>query len=116
VEDYKNDFEFLLKKALHFADDKNDRVIVLSIPDWSVTPFAKDHDAKKISEEIIAFNNANADISKKYKVHYVDITNGSREAANDASFIASDGLHPSGKEYARWAEQIASVMEKALTE
>jgi len=116
VEDYKNDFEFLLKKALHFADDKKDHVIVLSIPDWSITPFAKDHDAKKITEEISAFNNVNAAISKKYKVHHINITNGTREAVNDASLIAVDGLHPSGKEYAKWAEKVAAVIEKALTE
>ena len=41
TEDYTTDFEFLLHKAIHFADEKNDRVIVLSIPDYGVTPFAK---------------------------------------------------------------------------
>lgn len=116
IEDYKNDFEFLLKKALHFADDKNDHVIVLSIPDWSVTPFAKDDDVKKIEQEINEFNKVNAAIAKQYKVHYIDVTRSSKEAANDASLIAKDGLHPSGKEYAKWAEQIASIIEKRLTQ
>lgn len=116
AEDYKNDFEFLLKKALHFADDKNDRVIVLSIPDWSVTPFAKDHDTTKIAEEINTFNQINAAVSKQYKVHYINITNGTRDSLNDTSLLAKDGLHPSGKEYAKWAEQVAAVIEKTLAE
>jgi lysophospholipase L1-like esterase len=115
VEDYKNDFEFLLKKALHFADDKNDRVIVLSIPDWSVTPFAKERDTKIISEEIDAFNKINEAISKQYKVHYIDITGNIREPISDPSLIAGDDLHPSGKAYAEWAEQVAAVIEKTLT-
>ena len=116
ADDYKNDFEFLLKKALHFADDKNDHVIVLSIPDWSVVPFAKDHNIKKISEEIEAFNNINAAIASQYKVHYLNITKSSRESANDLSLITTDGLHPSGKEYAKWAEQVAAFIEKTLNE
>jgi lysophospholipase L1-like esterase len=116
AEDYKNDFEFLLKKALHFADDKNDRVVVLSIPDWSVTPFAKEHDTTKIAEEINAFNKINAAISKQYKVHCIDITSSTRESVTDASLIAKDDLHPSGKEYLKWAEEVAAVIEKTLTE
>src|SRR4051794_32339220 len=107
AEDYKNDFEFLLKKALHFADDKNDHVIVLSMPDWSVTPFAREKDNKKIMEEIDILNGINAVIAKQNKVNCIDITTGSREAGNDPTLITVDGLHPSGKEYAKWAEQIA---------
>lgn len=116
TDDYKNDFEFLLKKALHFADDKNDHVIVLSVPDWSVTPFAKEHDIKKISEEIGAFNNINAAIASQYKVHYINIAESSIESINDSSLITTDGLHPSGKEYAKWAEQVAAFIEKTLNE
>jgi lysophospholipase L1-like esterase len=116
AEDYKNDFEFLLKKALHFADDKNDRVIVLSVPDWSVTPFAKERDTKKISEEIDTFNKINEAISKQYKVHYIDVTDNIRESISDPLLIASDDLHPSGKAYAKWAVQVATVIEMTLTE
>ncbi|HEY6977837.1 MAG TPA: SGNH/GDSL hydrolase family protein [Chitinophagaceae bacterium] len=113
-EDYKNDFEFLLKKALHFANDKNDHVIVLSIPDYSITPFAKEKDSKKIAEEIDILNNINAAIAKQNKVNYININESVREAVNDESLIAEDGLHPSGKEYAKWAEQIAEHIERML--
>lgn len=116
AEDYKNDFEFLLKKALHFADDKNDHVIVLSIPDWSVTSFAKDKDIKKISEEIDILNNINAAIAKQNRVNYISITESTRKAINDPSLLADDGLHPSGKEYAKWSRQIAEYIEKMLND
>jgi len=33
----------------------------------------------------------------------VDVTPGSREATDDISLVASDGLHPSGKMYSEWA-------------
>ncbi len=116
AEDYKNDFEFLLKKALHFADDKNDHVVVLSIPDWSVTPFAKEKDTKKITEEIDILNGINATIAKQNKVNYINKTESTREAANDPTLITSDGLHSSGKEYAKWGEQIAEHIERMVTD
>src|SRR4029078_13221587 len=40
VDSYKPEFENLLKQAIQFAGNKADHVIVLSIPDWGVTPFA----------------------------------------------------------------------------
>ena len=114
-EDYKEDFEFLLKKAIHFADDRSDHVIVLSLPDWSVTPFAKDRDTKKISEEIDRFNTINEQLSAAYKVRYINITPGTREAANHSELVTKDGLHPSKKEYAKWAQLVADAMQSIIS-
>ncbi len=111
AEDYKTDFEFLVKKAIHLADEKNNHVIVLSVPDWGVTPFAKGKDAKKIASAIDAFNAVNKNISVQHKVHYVDVTKSTREATGDSSLLAVDGLHYSAKEYAKWAKEVAVVIE-----
>jgi lysophospholipase L1-like esterase len=111
VENYKPAFEYLLKKAIHFAGDRSDNVVVLSIPDWSVTPFATGRDKKEISSEIDAFNLANKQIAQRYNVEYIDITEWTRQAATDLSLIAGDGLHPSGKEYKRWAQRIAAFFK-----
>src|SRR5882724_6481681 len=59
IGDYSNDFEFLLRKAIHFAGEKKENVIILSIPDWAVTAFAKKRDTKKITIEIDAYNKIN---------------------------------------------------------
>jgi lysophospholipase L1-like esterase len=69
-----------------------------------VTPFAKDRDAFQIAKEIDAFNAINKEETEKANAHYIDITPISRQAVNDLSLIASDGLHPSGKMYALWAD------------
>ena len=114
VENYKPEFEKLLKKAIHFASGKTDHVIVLSIPDWGVTPFAEGSDRKKIAMQIDAYNDANKMIAQKYKVHYIDITPGTREATNDRSLLAGDGLHPSGKAYKMWAEEVAAFIKSRL--
>lgn len=114
TEDYIPEFESLLKQAIRFAGDDPGRVIVLSIPDWGVTPFAGDRDRKQIAGEIDEYNSANQQIASKYKVHYINITPGTREAGNDLSLLAEDGLHPSGKEYAKWAAGVAAIIEKSL--
>jgi lysophospholipase L1-like esterase len=114
VDDYIPEFESLLKQAIQFAGNDVDHVIVLSIPDWGVTPFAAGRDRKQIAREIDEYNSANESISKKYKVRYINITGNSREAATDNSLLTSDRLHPSGKEYARWAKKVAELIQEKL--
>jgi lysophospholipase L1-like esterase len=114
VDEYKPQFESLLKQAIQFAGGKADHVIVLSIPDWGVTPFAAGRDRDQIAREIDAYNAANKTISENFKVHYIDITPWTREAAHDLTFVASDGLHPSGKEYQRWSEKLTDKIKSLL--
>jgi len=111
AENYKTEFEELLKKAIRFAGGKKERVVVLSIPDWGITPFAEGRDRHQIAKEIDAYNAANKAISEKYRIHYIYITDWTREAAADNSLLAGDGLHPSGKEYKRWAEEIVTFFK-----
>ena len=113
VDTYKPEFENLLRQAIQFAGGKTDHVIVLSIPDWGVTPFANGRDRAQIAREIDEYNSANKTISENYKVNFIDITSLTREAANDLSLLAADGLHPSAKEYKRWSEKLADKI-KAL--
>jgi lysophospholipase L1-like esterase len=110
IENYKQEFESLLKQAVRFAGNKTSHVIVLSIPDWGVTPFAEGRNRKQIAQEIAVYNALSKVISEKYKVHYIDITTRTREAANDPALIMSDGLHPSGLEYKRWAEKVTAII------
>ncbi len=100
---YRAEFAALLQRAIAFAGGKPARVLVLSIPDWGVTPFARGRDRAKIAAEIDAFNAVNREETMRAGGQYVDITPESRGAASDAALIASDGLHPSGKMYGEWA-------------
>lgn len=114
VIEYKQQFEELLKKAIEFANGKKEHVVVISIPDYSVTSHAKAMDTEKISKEIDVFNNVNKALTIQYKVHYADITPGSRVAQNDPELVAQDGLHPSGKEYAKWSEKVVEPIISQL--
>ena len=114
VSDYIPQFESLLQKAIGYAGGNTTHVIVLSIPDWGVTPFADGRDRKKIAAQIDEYNAANKLIAEKYNVHYINITPGTREAAYDLSLVTSDGLHPSAKEYAKWSKEVAAVIKSEL--
>jgi lysophospholipase L1-like esterase len=115
VDSYKIDFEKLLKQSIQFANGKSTRVIVLSIPDWGATPFSGGRDPDKIASEIDEFNNANRAIADDHSVFYIDITPFTREATHNSDLLASDGLHPSGTDYTRWADKIVAVIKTELS-
>lgn len=114
LDNYKQEFTNLLNQAIVFAEGHARHVFVLSIPDWGVTPFAEGRDRAQIAQELDAYNAANKEIAEAHKCHYIDITDSTRKNGTDPEFLAADGLHPSGKEYAVWAERLAPVVEKAL--
>lgn len=111
---YRIHFTQCLQNAIALAGNRTDHVFVLSIPDYSVTPFAANSDTAQIRKELDAFNAINKEITLSYKISYTDITPFTREAKTNASLIAGDGLHPSGKEYAKWAEALVPAIEKVL--
>ena len=113
ADDYAEDFEFLVKKAIHLAKGHAQCVIVISIPDWGVSTFAKQKEKKKIAEEIDAFNEMNSNIAFKYDCAYCDVTPGSRKSSPGESFT-KDGLHYSADEYRRWALAIADQLKQLI--
>ncbi len=113
-EEYRSEFTALLLKAIQYAGNRKNRVFVLSIPDYSVTPFAQGSDVTRIAREIDEFNLINKQVSSANGVNYLDITPISREGKADGSLQAGDGLHPSGKQYLRWAQLLAPMIALQL--
>ncbi len=114
IENYQQEFLQLLNQAIAFAGDKPGNVIVLSIPDWGITPFAEDRDRQKIASEIDRYNAACKEIALANKCQYIEITESTRYNGQNEEYLVSDKLHPSGKEYAIWAERLAGVVAKTL--
>lgn len=112
IDEYKTEFTLLLNRAIQYAGNKPTHVFVLSIPDYSVTPFASGSNKTKIASEIDQFNSENKKISLQLGVNYLDITSISREP--NPMLIATDGLHPSGTQYKRWADLLAPMMKQVL--
>jgi lysophospholipase L1-like esterase len=94
--EYAIQFGQSLQKALSLAGGKKERVVVLSIPDYSVTPFARRLDTSRISSEIDLFNSINKRLADSAGVAWFDITTGSRLVATDKSLLCPDSLHYSG--------------------
>ncbi len=116
IDEYRKEFRELLDLAIKYANNKPSHVIIISIPDWGVMPFAEGRDRKKIAEEIDAFNKVNDEEAKKSGCPYCNITSISRNATTDLSLAASDGLHPSAKQYGLWVEKIFPIVKKILSE
>ena len=113
---YKKEFGELIDQSIFFAGNDTGRVIVLSIPDWGVTPFASGRDRDKIAREIDQYNAINKEITLSRGIVWIDVTAISRLALNDATLIAGDGLHPSGKMYTEWVRLAVPEIVKMLKE
>ncbi|WP_232066414.1 SGNH/GDSL hydrolase family protein [Hymenobacter sp. BT18] len=111
---YRTEFRQLLQTAVTFAGGRPGRVVVLSIPDWGRSPFARGRDQDKISGEIDQFNAVAKEECQQAGVAYVDITPLTRSAAGDMSQFTNDGLHYSGKQMALWAQQALPTVHNLL--
>lgn len=104
----------LIADATAYANGYSSRVFVLSIPDWSVTPFAANMDKANIKAGITAFNAIIQAETNKLHANYIDITTLSEQAAADPSLTGSDGLHPSAAGYALWVGQLSPMVVRSF--
>ena len=111
VDDYAGEFAGLLRRAISLAGGHPDHVIVLSIPDWGVTPFARKElrSPRRIAAELDGYNAAAHVICTTHDVAFVDITGISRDGGGEPDMLVADGLHPSAAMYARWARAALPV-------
>lgn len=115
VTTFREGFEKLLERATTFARGSA-RVVVVSIPDWSVTPFARNDErvAASIACEIDQFNAVARGFAESVGAAFVDVTGISRGAAHSPELLASDALHPSGAMYRLWVPAVQPVARKIL--
>jgi lysophospholipase L1-like esterase len=116
VDAFRSGFEALLARAVELGANEARRVVVVSIPDWSVTPFARSdpRDRSAISAEIDAFNAVAQRLAKAARAAFVSVTADSRHAAHDGRLLAPDGLHPSASMYDSWMQMILPAARHAL--
>jgi lysophospholipase L1-like esterase len=110
-EEYKVHFQSLLQQAIGFAAGRSDRVFILSIPDWGVSPFAADRDRIAIARQIDAFNAAAKELAALQQVAFIDITPHSRTQGQP---FAADGLHPAGEQYRFWAQKLVEQITRQI--
>lgn len=92
-----------------------DRILVVTTPDYTVTPAGADYgDPATQATAIRAFNAVLISQAGSRDIAVVDIHDLSLRAATDRSLVARDGLHPSGAQYALWVERILPIVESLL--
>ncbi|HEY5220221.1 MAG TPA: GDSL-type esterase/lipase family protein [Gemmatimonadaceae bacterium] len=112
--EYQRRFVPLLVRTVALAGNEPSRVLVLSLPDWGVTPFAYGRDQARIAAAIDAFNRVNRGAAESIGAHYVNITADSRRAGSDPVLLAADGLHPAAAMYVEWARMTVTPAVAAI--
>jgi len=121
VREFSLQLDALLAQAVGFAGGTARRVLVVSIPDWGATPFARTSDpapatcTESIAAQVNLFNSCMRGAADKHGATFIDITGASRAAATDPRLTAPDGLHPSGAQYAVWVELMEDAAAAAAT-
>jgi lysophospholipase L1-like esterase len=114
VESFEVDFEKMLQRAIVFAKGNKSRVIVLSIPDWGVTPFAsqKGVDMDQVAKAINTYNRTKKEICEKLGIKFIDITDDYRMDGGLPEGVVEDQLHPSKLIYGQWTVKLLSELKK----
>ena len=103
LESYRREFAGLVARAIAYAGGDPWAVIVLSVPDWGVTPAADGQDRARIAQEIDRMNQVNREVTWQLGAQYIDVTPISRLAGEEPELLSEDGLHPSALMYDMWA-------------
>ncbi|MDQ6771626.1 MAG: hypothetical protein M3024_01340, partial [Candidatus Dormibacteraeota bacterium] len=89
--------------ASHVA--RPDAVVAVSVPDWSVTPAARDFGRPaEIAGRIERCNAAAAAEAGARGFLFADVTEASR--SRQPGWLSADQLHPGDPQYAAWADAI----------
>lgn len=80
-------------------------VYLLTIPDYSYTPFAG-RDSLRIRAEIGQYNRELKKVAGERAIPLIDVTTVSTLAGRDWSLLAADRLHPSDKQYRIWVDSV----------
>jgi lysophospholipase L1-like esterase len=113
VETYQERFERILDALAGRVPAG--RTLLITTPDYTVTPAGADYgDPVERSAGIRAVNAVMTEVARTRAIDVVDIHDISLRAATDRPLVASDGLHPSGVQYALWVERIAPVVERLI--
>jgi acyl-CoA thioesterase I len=112
---FRNRLSYLLDSMLAVMPNKK-RLLVVTIPDFGVTPTGHKYArGRNIHEGIMQFNKTVSEEAHKRGLQVVDIFPLSKKMGEDKSLVAKDGLHPTAKAYAEWEKIIFPSALELLT-
>jgi acyl-CoA thioesterase-1 len=113
--EFQSHLNTLAKFCLEKSSENPKNIFWLSIPDYSVTPFAKEMDIAKIQTELDSYNQIISELAEKYKFHMIDVTAISRNTGQNSVFLAEDQLHFSDKMYQVWVDRIFPTLKDLIS-
>ncbi len=112
--DYRRRLGLLMDGMLEVLPSK-DRLIVLTIPDFSKVPAGSLYgQGRDISAGLAEFNAILIEEAEKRDLVAIDVFDLSQLAGKDQTLVAGDGLHYSQKGYAAWVERLLPAAISAL--
>lgn len=108
----------ILMGRMAAALPRQDRLLVVTIPDLSATPAGAQLVRGKPGELSAAVSNFNGLIKAEADakgLRVADIFALSQEVKNEPKLVAADGLHPSAKEYVEWEKLIYPMAAEILS-
>ena len=112
---YRPELEALIDSALRYVGGQTQRVFVLSIPDYAYTPFGQQGNPFAISQQIDVYNTIKRDVCDSLGIAYFNITDISRQGLTDPTLVATDQLHPSGRQYGLWVQRLMAYVDSVST-
>ncbi|WP_066505895.1 SGNH/GDSL hydrolase family protein [Rufibacter sp. DG15C] len=105
IDEFRNELRSLLTIATGLASKTPRNVMLLTIPDWGLTPFATGKNTTTITSQINKFNTVITEEGQKAGVVVVNVNDLSKMVTSNPAFVAPDGLHYSASMYTLWAQR-----------
>jgi acyl-CoA thioesterase-1 len=106
---YETEFAELVDSAIALSEGDINNLIVISIPDYSFTPFGQNGNPDATSREIKQYNDYAQAYCEARGIAFIYITDITQQGLENPDLVASDGLHPSELAYSKFVERIAPV-------
>ena len=106
---FQTEFDSLVNIAIEAVGQE--RIFIVSIPDYGVTPFGSSN-SENIANDIDMYNGYISERCAEEGFPFINVTEISRQLGDSDGALATDNLHPSGYQYSLWVnEMLPSVLD-----
>jgi acyl-CoA thioesterase-1 len=106
---FQTEFDSLVNIAIEAVG--KERIFIVSIPDYGVTPFGSSN-SENIANDIDMYNGYISERCAEEGFSFINVTEISRQLGDSDGALAADNLHPSGYQYSLWVnEMLPSVLD-----
>ncbi|TWO33708.1 SGNH/GDSL hydrolase family protein [Seonamhaeicola sediminis] len=112
---FEREFSQLVDKSIALAKGDKSNIIVISIPDYTFTPYGSNFASSvNVSAQIDTYNTFIQSYCNTNNIDFVNITDMSRTGLTNTSLVADDGLHLSALAYNRVANLLLPLALEKL--